>query len=369
MALYILKPVVWNSAGYQRPSGAKTATGYTKKYGYGHEEWNNSEALTFLENGIKQKVFHTEGVGNQPVDEHAGNIFIFLIASNSGSQYLIGAAGNATALTGPKQKARRSEIVRKLNVGDQFRKDAWSLAQVQKSFNDDERRFERHWKSDEHWIPNWICQAEDYVALPTPIKLDPQAITGRNNLVRMFGSYHSISRQTALKILDLLPSTLSTVDGLKAACTNESDVKEDLEELDVIPSATTRKALIEARLGTGKYRKQLLAKWGGKCALSGCGVEEIIRASHIKPWRDSKNIERLDANNGLPLVAHLDALFDRGLITFDGDGGLVVSDIIEGDQRNILRLEGSLRQNVGLQTAAYLDWHRKRVFRTKNSDA
>jgi putative restriction endonuclease len=39
----------------------------------------------------------------------------------------------------------------------------------------------------------------------------------------------------------------------------------------------------------------------------------MLRASHIKPWSDCSNRERLDPLNGLLLVAHIDALFDNGL--------------------------------------------------------
>lgn len=40
------------------------------------------------------------------------------------------------------------------------------------------------------------------------------------------------------------------------------------------------------------------------------------QASHAKPWRTSSDQERLDPHNGLPLIATLGVLFDRGLIGF-----------------------------------------------------
>jgi hypothetical protein len=50
------------------------------------------------------------------------------------------------------------------------------------------------------------------------------------------------------------------------------------------------------------------------------GVERIehLRASHCKPWRDSSDPERLDAENGLLLTPSIDHLFDRGFIAFEG---------------------------------------------------
>src|SRR5262249_61212787 len=47
--------------------------------------------------------------------------------------------------------------------------------------------------------------------------------------------------------------------------------------------------------------------------------------SHIKPWRDSTNDERLDGENGLLLTPSIDHLFDRGFISFEGTGQVLVS--------------------------------------------
>ena len=44
-------------------------------------------------------------------------------------------------------------------------------------------------------------------------------------------------------------------------------------------------------------------------------------ASHAKPWAECANdAERLDVFNGFLLVANLNALFDRFLISFDDTG-------------------------------------------------
>jgi putative restriction endonuclease len=91
--------------------------------------------------------------------------------------------------------------------------------------------------------------------------------------------------------------------------------------------ATTKEILVNARLGQGAFRAHVLAYWGMQCCVTGTRTLDAVRASHIKPWRDSNNEERLDSNNGLPLVATLDALFDAGLITFSPDGKLLTSKL------------------------------------------
>jgi len=82
---------------------------------------------------------------------------------------------------------------------------------------------------------------------------------------------------------------------------------------------TEKDALVKARRGQGKFREAVLSYWGN-CAVSNCSELFLLRASHIKPWKDSTNTERLDRYNGLLLNPNLDAAFDKGLISFADDG-------------------------------------------------
>jgi putative restriction endonuclease len=52
-----------------------------------------------------------------------------------------------------------------------------------------------------------------------------------------------------------------------------------------------------------------------------------VVGSHINPWRDAGNEERLDGANGLLLTPSIDHLFDRGFISFKGDGELLISPV------------------------------------------
>jgi putative restriction endonuclease len=90
----------------------------------------------------------------------------------------------------------------------------------------------------------------------------------------------------------------------------------------------------------------------------------VIRASHIKPWSKCDNQERLDPENGLPLVATLDALFDRGFITFDQEGKLIVSTELAVDEVELFGLkEGTLRKTPSEKTGEFLEFHRTHVFK------
>lgn len=142
-----------------------------------------------------------------------------------------------------------------------------------------------------------------------------------------------------------------------------ADLARDLHDLThASVDETTLTAMIEARLGQGRFRRELMKRWADACAVTGCGVAEVLRASHCKPWRDSSNVERLDPANGLLLVANLDALFDAGLISFDGNGQMLVARALTEKQRSSLGLPAPLRIAPSEATGAYLRHHRMHVF-------
>jgi hypothetical protein len=106
----------------------------------------------------------------------------------------------------------------------------------------------------------------------------------------------------------------------------KDEVLDDLKaiERDSSTSPTVRLQLSNARIGQGAFRKRVLAM-EPVCRVTGIATAPLLRASHIKPWRESTNAERLDGANGLMLSPHIDLLFDRHLISFTDDGRLVVS--------------------------------------------
>ena len=128
--------------------------------------------------------------------------------------------------------------------------------------------------------------------------------------------------------------------------------------------STTKEALVSARVGQGIFRTKVLEFWDYRCSVTRSRTSTAIRASHIKPWRYSTDEERLDPNNGLPLVASLDALFDAGLISFESSGDLIVSSVLSESEQQIFGLNAlSLTKTPTRKTARYLEYHRDCVFR------
>ena len=148
----------------------------------------------------------------------------------------------------------------------------------------------------------------------------------------------------------------------------------EISEQDV--PETMRVALGLARIGQGRFRANVMSLWGHgeQCALTGLALPELLVASHIKPWRESSNVERLDKWNGLLLAAHVDKLFDRYLMTFERRGG-EFKCLLHTRARDVARklgiADGVSSLNCSYLSSAdvaridaYLELHRS-VFRTR----
>jgi hypothetical protein len=137
-------------------------------------------------------------------------------------------------------------------------------------------------------------------------------------------------------------------------------IERDIAEIESDPatSETERAALVKARLGQGQFRGALLLRWQNVCAVTGCTVLETLRASHMKPWRDLPNAERLNPSNGLLLTAHLDALFDKHLISFEESGDMLISARIEDGDRQLLGIPQPLQKTLSDEERRFLAVHR-----------
>lgn len=127
----------------------------------------------------------------------------------------------------------------------------------------------------------------------------------------------------------------------------------------------TRKQLIVARRGQGIFKDNVrLNEY--RCRITGVTNTSYLIASHIKPWKDSSDEEKLDGCNGLLLAPHIDMLFDKGLISFSDSGGLLVSEFLDTEVVDAWGWDIDTTKNVGkfnVQQAKFLDYHRKHVFK------
>jgi 5-methylcytosine-specific restriction protein A len=141
----------------------------------------------------------------------------------------------------------------------------------------------------------------------------------------------------------------------------------EIEQLELlyklnIPNETERKGLVTSRVGQGAYRKSILYRWEFKCAVTNYSNKGILIASHIVPWKNSTNEERLDVENGILLSPTYDALFDLGLISFENNGKILLSTELAKTNYSEIGVTGKeIIKNLSSGNHTYLERHRKLI--------
>jgi hypothetical protein len=130
-----------------------------------------------------------------------------------------------------------------------------------------------------------------------------------------------------------------------------------------ITGPTFRDQLVKARRGQGVFRSNVLLR-EESCRVTRVNDPRHLTASHIKPWREADNVERLDGANGLLLSPHIDHLFDEGYITFSTSHQLIVVPEVRDTLLDAWGIDAGV--DVGefsREQNAYLDYHRVNVFK------
>ena len=211
------------------------------------------------------------------------------------------------------------------------------------------------------------------IAALLPSKYSPIKADGFGNQGAYFAQ---ISEALALLIAELADPFLKQA--LSSLSSGESDAlievalpaiqdwedqqQHQIEETSEIPE-TTRQALVQARIGQGKFKQQV-SKYEHACRITKVDNRTHLIASHIKPWRESDNEERLAGGNGLLLTPSIDHLFDRGFISFEDNGELISSPIADTLSLNRMGVDTNHVINVGHFTTDqkyFLDYHRKEI--------
>ena len=135
-------------------------------------------------------------------------------------------------------------------------------------------------------------------------------------------------------------------------------IENDLEEF----IGAERDAIVKERINQDKFRKRLVKKYNAKCCLCGVNNVELLLASHIKPWAKSDGNEKLDIANGLLLCPNHDKLFDKGYITFDNDGKIIISERLSKESRIFMNVQDSMHIHINEDNEDYIKYHRKNIF-------
>lgn len=177
-----------------------------------------------------------------------------------------------------------------------------------------------------------------------------------------------ISQQIFNILTELNELNLSATPPTDFNCPRISAIEDALESQiadDPGLDTTSKQQLLQARIGQGLFRARV-QDYEKACRLTNIQNPRLLIASHIKPWRVCVTAtERLDGANGLLLAPHVDYLFDRGFISFENDGEVLLSPRLGPDDLKRLGLQEACEKGTlpfCARQAIYLDFHRERIF-------
>lgn len=237
---------------------------------------------------------------------------------------------------------------------------------------------QRGWRVDVQFQrfqqPLRVASVADQLAPLLPVKYSPVRPNGHGNQVAYLAE---ISRAMARRILDLSEPQLLPLIDASVVRENEPELiadpvvlvdwEDSLQQRITANAAlpeTTRRALIQARRGQGRF-KENVSRIERHCRITGVFNPTHLIASHIKPWRESSDDERLSGSNGLLLTPSMDHLFDRGFISFGDDGGVLVSPVADRDSLHRMGIPEDRQFQAGSFTSEqrhFLDYHRNEIF-------
>jgi hypothetical protein len=164
--------------------------------------------------------------------------------------------------------------------------------------------------------------------------------------------------------LDVLRAILSDASVLAGSLPNSPLLEFDARIKNLSIDETEVRREVEQRVGQDIYRNHMLSYWRSEEHTSELGELDLLLASHAKPWKDCTFAEeRLNVFNGFLLEARFDRLFDRGFITFDDQGALIVSKRLELSSLSVLGLKQGMELRwIREEHLPFLHWHQEHVF-------
>lgn len=225
-----------------------------------------------------------------------------------------------------------------------------------------------NWSQEGWFVPVDYCaltnqvRPKDHISILRPFlppKYSPLQDTGDGNQ----GVYLTeLSQPLAEALVGLIGQAYWDALAIVAAIPTSPDAADENVADHVIVGPTFREQLVKARRGQGVFRANVLLR-EEFCRVTKVNEPRHLKASHIKPWRDANDAERLDGSNGLLLSPHIDHLFDEGYITFSNNQELLIVPDVQAKLLDAWGIDSGVRVGEFLpEQNAYLEYHRTNVF-------
>ncbi len=180
-------------------------------------------------------------------------------------------------------------------------------------------------------------------------------------LKSVYPSFKSFNQSKQNIPLEYLEDILKLLKNTNAVSLNDdTSFISEIENTNVLGSE--KAALVKIRVNQGIFRDKLLKKYS-KCCLCGISNTALLVASHIKPWIDSDSKEKLDSENGFLLCPNHDKLFDGGWISFNDDGKILISDMLQKSDRELMNIHEGMMISLSEKNKQYLKFHRDEIYK------
>jgi HNH endonuclease len=179
-------------------------------------------------------------------------------------------------------------------------------ANCARSFRDPELRFG-------YWV---TAKEEDCVCLPVDERT-LQAPRGKDGIGQSNVWYAQSQEKITVQFCEKVEQLVSRYRASEVVQLVNIRQQYDQDFSDANDLEDARKRVLTSivrRQGQSRFRQKLLTAYKGRCAISGCDVEQALEAAHIIPYN---GIQTNNTSNGLLLRADLHTLFDLKLITID----------------------------------------------------
>ena len=148
---------------------------------------------------------------------------------------------------------------------------------------------------------------------------------------------------------------------LKLLQEKNKQYRKEKEYINKTIKVTEIRQNIKVRRGQNIFRKKLL-QYDSKCKICGLDIPELLVASHTKNWDCCNSFERLDVFNGFLLCNQHDGIYDKGFISFNDDGSILISNTINTSQYPLLNINNKVKIVIEENHKKYLKWHRENWF-------
>ena len=222
---------------------------------------------------------------------------------------------------------------------------------------------EAPWKQDDSrpWLKNGRKIDVEMIELSEPILIDNIFQKIKSYLPEKYSPFDRNGSGNQGYFYEINSKIFNTI--LNTDFTNDFY---DLDNLNRPESESTKDILrLNVRSSTWQsyFKNQLFKLWGSSCLVTGIKNENLLIGAHIKPWAKSSDEEKIDPYNGLLLSPNADKLFEIGLISFQDNGSMMISDKINLSELKKLGIENNIKIDFKEKNLIYLKYHRENKFK------